>query len=478
MCAPAVEHHDNWVGSLDAAPIWNPPRARESRRSSLTSRCSDLFHLNFGVRTIRIHPMTSDELISAAVEQYLGSHDFNGLPAFMLTHDGRIDLEGLRSVLRPLIESGQLSVNFGSVHPNPHIRALTDPPIPHQVSELDSAGDDRFVIYPTAATLAPRVDPREYDGRPYSLRLALGAPQLEFVSFDLAALDHYRRDPRYRLWTNDVQSTLSIGDESFQSPAFPEKHKVLIQSFGFSYSAALKRAVAVFLTDLHRLTPEHQGLWFTFELAGEHKLHPDFWRAAIMGDWELKASLRDAFIVELHTVSAMTQAIGWGALFRNSFEDAPRELALLIRPTVAEFNDFTLVLDKLMSENLNISFFPASISRETEELRDDGKTVVRTRGSVALLEEWLTKTFRTPDPVPLQEAIATFRRVRKLRQSPAHALDPDVYDETLFEKQRLLFVAAYDAVRTLRLVLQNHPRARAVSEEMDERIRAGDIWSF
>lgn len=422
--------------------------------------------------------MTPDELTDAAVQQYLGSPDFNGLPAFALIRAGRTDLAALRSTLRPLIENGQLSAIFGTIHPNPHIRALPDPPVEYQLGELDSAADDQFVIYPTAAVLAPIVDPREYDGRPFSLRLALGAPQLDFASFDLAALDYYRRDPRYRLWTNDVQATLSIGDDSFQSDAFPEKHKVLLQSFGFSYSVDLKRAVAVFLTDLHRLTPEHQGLWLTFELTGEYRLHPDFFRAAIMGDWELKASLRDAFVEELRTVSAMTAAIGWGTLFRNDYQDTPRELAFLIRPTVSEFNDFVLVLDKMMSENINVSFFPASISRETEEIRADGKTVVRPRGSIAMLEEWLHKSFRTPEPEPLREMLATFRHVRKLRQSPAHTINPDAYDESLYEKQRLLFVSAYNAVRTLRLILQNHPRALVVAEQMDQRVRTGDIWSY
>ncbi|HEY4213048.1 MAG TPA: hypothetical protein VGM84_16330, partial [Steroidobacteraceae bacterium] len=375
--------------------------------------------------------MTPDQLTTAAIEQYLGSGDFNGLPAYALTRPGLIDLDTLRPMLRSLVEAGTLSVSFGTVHPNPHIRALKDPPAAFQVGELEAATDDRFVIYPTASALAGAVNQKVYAGRPYSLRLALGAPQLDFASFDLAVLDHYQRDPRYNLWTNDVQATLAIGDASFESATFPEKHKVLLQSFGFSYSPPRKRAVAVFFTDLHRLTPEHQGLWLTFEVEGEYKLHPDFARAAIMGDWELKASLRDAFVVELHTISAMTQAIGWGPLFRNAFKEPPRELALLIRPTVAAFNDFVLALDKMMSDNISLSFFPASVPRETEELRDDGKTVVRSRGSIALLADWLARSFRTPDPAPLQETLATFRKVRKLRQSPAHALNPDAYDESI-----------------------------------------------
>jgi hypothetical protein len=422
--------------------------------------------------------MTESELTDAVVRQYLDSRDFNGLPAYALVGSHVPDLSTLKALLRPLVERGTLSVNFGDVHPNPHIRALADRPVDRQLANIDAAQDDRFVIYPTEETLAPRVDRAAYTNKPFSLKLALGAPQLTFASFDLAVIDHYRRDPRYNLWTNDVQATLSISDAAFVDPNFPEKHKVLIQSFGFSYTPELRRGVAVFLTDLDRLTPEHQQLWATFEVHGDYKMHPDFWRAAIMGDWELKASLREAFLEELRTINAMCKAIGWPTLFRNAFDDPPRELAFLIRPTIAEFNEFVHILDKLISENISPTFFPPNIARETEEQREDGKIMVRQRGSLSMLDEWLRKSFRTPDPGPLDEMLATFREVRKLRQKPAHAINPDAYDDALFEQQRQLFVRAYDALRTLRLILQNHPSARSVADQMDERVRKGDIWSY
>jgi hypothetical protein len=416
-------------------------------------------------------------LVDLVVAQYLGSGDFNGLPADALVRTNQVSLEQLKLLVAPLINEGILSANFGSVHPNPHIRALPDLPMQKQLEALESA-DDHFVLYPTASTLANRVDQSAYAGRPFSLRLALGAPQLDFVSFDVAVIDHYRRDPRYRFWTNDIQATLSIGDDAFESEDFPEKHKVLIQCFGFSYSAELSRAVAVFLTDLDRLTPEHQRLWEAFELEGDYKLHPDYFRAAVLGDWELKTSLREAFVEELRTINAMCEAIGWPPLFRSDYNETPRELALLIRPTVAEFNEFVHVLDKLMSENINSDFFPARIRRETESQRGDGKIVVQQRGSIALLEDWLKTSFRTPDAGPLNELIATFRKIRRLRQKPAHSVNQDAYDESLFGTQRELFSEAYDAVRTIRLMLQNHPRGRAVADEMNQQVRVGAVWTY
>ncbi len=74
--------------------------------------------------------------------------------------------------------------------------------------------------------------------------------------------------------------------------------------------------------------------------------------------------------------------------------------------------------------------------------------------------------------------MATFRKVRKLRQRPAHKLTENKHDESLFETQRLLFVEAYVAIRTLRQVLENHPRARSVADDMDQLVRSGNISGF
>ena len=53
--------------------------------------------------------MTSEELLERATRFYLESEGFNGLPV------SSIDLESdeLRQHIRPLVESGQLYVNYG-----------------------------------------------------------------------------------------------------------------------------------------------------------------------------------------------------------------------------------------------------------------------------------------------------------------------------------------------------------------------------
>jgi len=422
-------------------------------------------------------PITSNQLLQLVLEQYVTSADFNGLPAYVAMERTCAALEEIKSALQELLKSEQVTVLFGDRHPNPHIRAFHDEPSEKQIEKLEAFDGSYFVIYPSAHTLATRIDRTQYEGRPYTLALALGAPQLDFASFDPAVLDSYRRDPRYHFQTDDIQGQISVAGEAYESTTFPARDKVFLQSFAFSFSTQMERAVAVFHTDLGRLSPEHQRVWAAKQLEGKYHMHPDAYRALVLGDWNLKISLGDAFLEEMRTINHMCELIGWPPLFKKVFE-RPKEFGFMLRPTRRELSDFILLLDKMLSENINVDFFPATIARESEKLRADGKIVVQQRGTIAMLEEWLNTALRIPDPDPKNQLLDELREIRKLRQRPAHAIDDDAHDPALFAEQRRIFLGGYHVVRTLRLLLANHPRAKRAQDEMNEQVRAGEICSF
>ncbi|MCJ7781378.1 MAG: AAA family ATPase, partial [Acidimicrobiia bacterium] len=76
---------------------------------------------------------------------------------------------------------------------------------------------------------------------------------------------------------------------------------------------------------------------------------------------------------------------------------------------------------------------------------------------------------------PIEESLAAFRNVRKLRQRPAHALDDDVFDQRYFVEQRALMIEAYRGLRNLRLLFSNHPATRAL--EIPGWLKKPDIWT-
>ncbi len=176
--------------------------------------------------------MSESALQDLVLKQYLQSGDFNGLSAHAA--QAAIGLGGaeLHSQVENLVESGRLTVLFGDRHPNPHIRAFEDASVASQLATLAERLTDEYVIYPSRALLSEAVDPTAYAGRPYTLRLAHGAGQLEYASFELPVLDIYRRDPRYSFWSNDVSGTLSVGNNAYESQTFPLKHKVSLNRSG------------------------------------------------------------------------------------------------------------------------------------------------------------------------------------------------------------------------------------------------------
>lgn len=420
--------------------------------------------------------LTPDLLVNTIVEFYLNSRDFNGIPVASLQRTLACSHEELKESLVPLIAGGVVAAVFGNVHPNPHIRALYDQPPERQLELLRNTKALTYCLYPTSATLSGRVDDAKYAGQPFTLMLARGEPQLRTLAFDPAVLEVYRNDPRYHYDTNDISGTISVTSEHYESPEMEERDKVLLQDFGFAYNEALERAVAVYIRYLADLSPEHQQIWHARLLGEDYKLHPDYYRATILGEWPERISLFDAFTEELRTINAMTNAMGLPPLFREEFAERPRGFAFLVRPTTKEFQDFVQLLDKMLSENLNRDFFRDQVPIETETERADGKVVVTQRGTIALLDDWFATRFRAPDRTPLVEAFDMIRRVRQLRQRPAHSIDDIVFDKRLFGEQRQLMVDAYAAIRILRLCLANHPRAKSVT--VSEELFRGKIWTY
>lgn len=413
---------------------------------------------------------------------YLNSRDFNGIPATDLAAKFGGNWRGLREVLRNLIEEDLVGLICGDVEINPHIIRLGFEPKEAQIKKLASDKFYESCIYPRPKHLEVVVDRSRYDGEPYKLCLALGEPQLAYRSFDLVVLEFYRNDPRYFYESNDISGFISVKDKYYRSGRMEERDQVLLQSFGFSYDQDFNRAVAVYLRYLADLSPEHQQIWKAKELTGDYRLHPDYFRTTIIGDWGECVPIFDAFILELWIINQMAGAMGRPPLFRQDFgkygENKPKKFGFLIRPTLEEFNSFVLLLDKVLSDNINKEFFRNEVPYVTEIERKDGKIQVQNRGTLQILDHWVRKYFRTEHWEPWDESIEILRKIRKMRQKPAHAIDENIFDQQYFKDQRELIINAYTAIRTLRMMLENHPAVKAADIEIPDWLREGKIWTY
>jgi len=416
-----------------------------------------------------------EKIIKSVTDYYLSSHDFNGKQIWNLLKDFGLEWADIKNTLHELVRDEQIRLIDEHTDVNPNIIRRGFEPIESQLSKLDADMPGYMCLYPTPLVLKDVVIPNDYKTEPYKLKLALGDAQLSYCTFDLAVLEFYRNDPRYRYENDDIQGQIYYDDESMT-----DADKTFLETYGFAYDNDFNRAVAVFTRYLADLTPEHQQIWKAKEISGEYKLHPDYYRNAIIGDWGERVPICQALLKELYIINQMCEAMGRPVLFRDAYgeygEKRPKKFHFLIRPTLSEFNDFMLLFDKMLSDNINKDFFMDDVEYEREETRSDGKIIVHQKGTLQLLDEWLRKQMRLQDWSDWDKAIKTLKKVRKLRQQPAHSIKEDVFDQKYFKEQREIILNAYQAIRLIRLLFANHPKVRAAQIEIPDWLYEGKIW--
>lgn len=421
--------------------------------------------------------VTGQMVLDFVTQFYLESRDFNGVSFEGVQKKFDLDPTELIPIIINLINTSKLSLNFGDIHPNPHIKAFEEEDSDIQVKKLKESNLKHVCIYPLKSHLSSIVDKSDYVDKPFTLRLALGEPQLSLLTFDITILEFYRNDPRYYYSCDNAGGRIHIRDEHYNSKNTPEPDKILLKEFGFSYDDKFNRAVSVFLTDLAVLTPKHQKIWDANKLTGNYKIHPEFWATA-MGHFPEGISIFSAFIIELQQINEICKLIGRPVLFKKDFAgvEKPKELSFIIRPTSKEYYDFAHFLDKLISENINKEFFLDDINFEYEEIRKDGKIIITQKNTITILHEWLNKVLTTKNTTLIDDMIKTFKKIRDLRHNPAHKIDDNIFDKKYFQKQKDLVENTYNAIRTLRLILINHPKAKY--HKVPDYLQKGKIWIY
>jgi len=210
-------------------------------------------------RTVRGRSQIDDgTVLQAIVDAYTDSSDFNGILGLHLTTGLGISWGQVKTHLEVLIRRGLVEIVHTDWFPNPHVRPFDARPIEEQIDKLAASTPTDCCLYPAPEALKGKRRPRRYADRPYAYRLWKGAPQLRPVYFDLAVLDSHRSDPRYHFQFYGNGGMIGVRDEYYASSDFPERDKVLVQTFGVGYDDSGGRVVAVFLRYLADLSPEHQ----------------------------------------------------------------------------------------------------------------------------------------------------------------------------------------------------------------------------
>jgi len=366
--------------------------------------------------------------------------------------------EGIKEILREMEKSGEISTREIEGTNRTYYRVT-----PKGVEEIVEPGSYVEIwAYPKRKLLEKYNTSKVEEVGIYTKQLRLGGSQISHRFFHRKVLDRYREDPRFIFEEWGTSGYICIKDAFYLDDSVPEADKICIQSFGKAYNSKGEEVVAVILAYLGQLSVEHQNYWSSYEIKEKCKLDADYVKTNFEAEWTDRISIYRAFSQELKEINNICDLIGEPHLFKRTFlENPPRAFSRLTKPTKGEYMKFIHTLDKMISENINREFFKGKIN--FREIIPIGKNNSRIsdKSSLRLLEEYLEKYWKFPDPKPKEDMIKTFKDIRRMRQEPAHKIVDDTYDPNYFQKQHEIMNRIYGAIRILRLILKNHPKAHS-----------------
>jgi hypothetical protein len=423
--------------------------------------------------------VAEDQLVAEVLEFYLRSADeasFNGFGASsgLRLFSGEASY---RVALEELVTEDRLECVFERRDVNPHIKRLPILPKEMQIQWLATEPLSSFCLYPTPKLLADAVSPTECIDRPFTRALLLGDAQLAYATFELGVLARYRNDPRFVVRFYDYMGEIYLGDEFYRSADFPERDKIFVKTFGLAIDNESVPHIVVFYRYLADLTPEHQQYWNSYQ--SKHvPMCEQYFMSSVVGEWWKNRSIRHAIQEEMRLINEMAAAAFKKRLFRLDLtDDLPFDLSAFLVPSSDSFANFVHSWDKLLSENIDKSFFKGKISLSSEEQHSDGRTSVRNKGTIQLLREWLTLKITGPDRAEIVATIVEpLQEIRRLRQSPAHTFKPNEFSRDFFAKRRELLTKILDAMGMLRIMFAKLPSARGV--EVPEWLNSTEIHVF
>lgn len=285
------------------------------------------------------------------------------------------------------------------------------------------------------------------------------------VYFDIHVLERYFNNPKYHVFYSGYRGSISIKDEYFDDNTETE----YIKNFGLAYEKKdrEKRAIATFASDLAKISKKAQGHWYSYllENSEDYYLNNGFIKNLIYGEWVEEISIFDALLMEIHFINEMCESIQIYKMYKEKFkyntmnkEDRPINYHIVLLPTRDNYYNFINTLEKLVVNNVEPKTFTqdAFLIKGVERKTKEGFN----KGTLVLLSEWLQRNVQSDDIE--KKVIKPLKKLRKIRQKPAHHLYDNVYDEQIWIDQKMLMHDVYTAVRNIRLLLSSHPFAKDV----------------
>ena len=425
---------------------------------------------------------------------FIESSDFNGIPLRNISSTLNIEYKKSIDLIKELVQDDKVTIQSST---NPHIIYSRLYPIETQLKILEDSkewktkemkigeisifsenSDFPICIYPSQSLLKSNRNLDEFGEAIYTKALAYGEPQLSPKFFDIEVLERYSNDPRFNFVFEDYSGRISTKYDDNQKPLVRGEDDVFLKTFGLGFDENDNRLAVVYLRYLNNLTPEHQIFWKNKERNENCFVLKEYYENTIKGNWTSSYSVFSAFIGELTCLNEIAKTIFDKPLFRKNFNDynRPKEFTFFFSPTLKNYNDFVLLLDKMISDNINKDFFEGKVEFYDYIEIEDGIKERKPKGTLRLFEEWLGGIFKAEKDIELNKIFSILKNVRRQRQNPAHRISENEYDKKYIEQQKKLINNAHHSIKGLRYIFMRHRSAK--NFEIPEWLENGDIKTF
>ncbi len=421
------------------------------------------------------------QVLIAVYDFFVSSHDFNGMLLRNVSEQFDIDYIKSIEIVKDLVKENLISIQSST---NPYIIGYQHFSIENQLKVLDMAKEIKeevlfigtfkivsenteypICLYPSQEYLKKNRDVSNLDGKPYTLMLALGEPQLRFHFFEIDVLERYYNDPRYIFSFQDYSGLISCETDEEGKSILEKKDQIFLKTFGLGFDENDNRVAVTFTRYLNDLPSSHQLYWKSKEIADNCscKILEEYYKNAIQGEFTNSISIFSGFINELNCIYDLTKHIFGKSLLNQKFDDddkRPKEMSFFFISTSKNYDDFVLLLDKMLSDNINKRFFDGFISEYELVPLENNLVERKMKGTIKMLEEWFAQNFKAKDNQLLKEIFGYLKEIRRERQNPAHRISKNIYDKQYIAKQKEMIDKAYTIARSLRTAFQQHPFAK------------------
>lgn len=403
--------------------------------------------------------ITKFELLNEVTKYYLTSYDFNGIPVYLLPDFNLIDLEEL------IIEGKVFILSENKVN-NIHINCYNSfGSVTDQIDVI--RGKTQYAVYPSAQHLQTVTVQEE---KPFTKMLAKGTEQLRILYFSVDVLEIYANNPQYTFRDYGYCGNICVNSSADENDPI---HSEYIKDYGVAYPRMgphdRDRAMGVFLRDLSKLNYQAQCKWMGFLLPDQEEflVNHGFVQNLVYGEWVTKHWIFNSILEEIKFINVLCRNIGIPQMFCNEYSMDTQELIgyrIILIPSLKNYYDFVSALEKIAINNLNYKTFQkaAPYIHPIDRKKTDGSL----KGSIEMLEEWMQQNYLSSIPNGVEyfkeDVSNTLRKIRKIRQVPAHELYSNQHDKGLYSKQNELIQEIYRALEVLRLIFSTHPKNKDI----------------